>query len=101
METKTKTNKWDPTKLKSAYTAKKTTKQNKKATLRIGEDTRNRQGVNLQNKQTAQTAQHQKKKTNKKRPNHKMGRRSTIHRYFSKDETQMALLTVFDESYGF
>lgn len=62
----TKTNKWDPTKLKSFYTAKKTTKQNKKATLRIGEDNRNRQGINLQNKQRAQTAQHQKKQKNKK-----------------------------------
>ena len=60
-------------KLKIFYTSKETINQDEKTTLRIGENIckrSNRQGINLQNIQTAHAVQYQTKQ-----PNQNLGRR--------------------------
>ena len=78
-------NKWDLMKLKCFCTAKET--MNKKTIHRMGENIckwSNPQRINLQNIQTAHSAQYQKNHPIKKK------RAEDLNRHFSKEDRQMA-----------
>ena len=86
METKAEINKWDLIKFKSFCTAKKTINKSKRQSMEWEKYLQMMQleGFNLQNIQTAYTAQYQENK----QPNKKWA--EDLNRHFSREDIQMA-----------